>query len=185
MKDELLKSNYVQADETTLNVIEHNGNESKAKKYMWLYKTGASQKPIILYDYQKTRASSCSKEFLKGFSGFLQTDEALKNSRSIIGFNYCEQIYKLEKDIKAQYGKDEDYYQKLYEIRLKKLAPILEEFEKYINIEIKDALPRSPLGKALEYVQKTVPIMKNILEDGSLEIDNNVAERAIKPFIIG
>ena len=42
---------------------------------------------------------------------------------------------------------------------------ILEDFEKYINIEIKDALPRSPLGKALEYAQKTVPTMKNILED--------------------
>lgn len=27
--------------------------------------------------------------------------------------------------------------------------------------------------------------MKLILEDGSLEIDNNVAERAIKPFVIG
>ncbi len=218
MKDELLKSNYVQADETTLKVIEHNGNESKAKKYMWLYKTGSIRNPIILYDYQKTRSSSCPREFLKGFSGFLQTDgyqgynkvesvkrlyclahirrkfheivsdlsdEALKNSRAIIGFNYCEQIYKLEKDIKVKYGDEEDYYQKRYEIRLKKLAPILEDFEKYINIEIKDALPRSPLGKALEYSQKTVPIMKNILKDGFLEIDNNAAERAIKPFVIG
>ena len=218
MKDELLKSNYVQADETTVKVIEHNGNESKAKKYMWLYKTGSSRNPIILYDYQKTRSSSCPKEFLKGFSGFLQTDgyqgynkvenvkrvyclahirrkfheivnnlsdEALKNSRAIIGFNYCEQIYKLEKDIREQYGNDDDYYQKRYEIRLEKLSPILEAFEKYINIEIKDALPRSPLGKALEYAQKTVPTMKNILEDGSLEIDNNAAERSIKPFVIG
>jgi transposase len=218
MKDEVLKSNYVQADETTVKVIEHNGNESKAKKYMWLYKTGSSRNPIILYDYQKTRSSSCPKEFLKGFSGFLQTDgyqgynkvenvkrvyclahirrkfheivnnlsdEALKNSRAIIGFNYCEQIYKLEKDIREQYGNDDDYYQKRYEIRLEKLSPILEAFEKYINIEIKDALPRSPLGKALEYAQKTVPTMKNILEDGSLEIDNNAAERSIKPFVIG
>ena len=166
MKDELLKSNYVQADETTLKVIEHNGNESKAKKYMWLYKTGSSRNPIILYDYQKTRSSSCPKEFLKGVSGFLQTDgyqgynkvenvkrvyclahirrkfheivenlsdEALKNSRAIIGFNYCEQIYKLEKDIREQYGKDDDYFQKRYEIRLEKLAPILEDFEKYRN----------------------------------------------------
>ena len=218
MKDELLKSNYVQADETTLKVIEHNGNESKAKKYMWLYKTGSSRNSIILYDYQKTRSSPCPKEFLKGFSGFLQTDgyqgynkvenvkrvyclahirrkfheivenlsdEALKNSRAIIGFNYCEQIYKLEKDIREQYGNDDDYYQKRYEIRLEKLSPILEDFEKYINIEIKDALPRSPLGKALEYAQKTVPTMKNILEDGSLEVDNNAAERSIKPFVIG
>ena len=113
------------------------------------------------------------------------SDEALKNSRAIIGFNYCEQIYKLEKDIREQYGNDDDYYQKRYEIRLEKLSPILEDFEKYINIEIKDALPRSPLGKALEYAQKTVPTMKNILEDGSLEVDNNAAERSIKPFVIG
>ena len=63
MKEELIKSNYIQADETTLKVIESNGNESKAKKYMWIYKTGASRKPIILYDYQKTRSSSCPKEF--------------------------------------------------------------------------------------------------------------------------
>lgn len=27
--------------------------------------------------------------------------------------------------------------------------------------------------------------MKLILEDGSLKIDNNAAERAIKPFVIG
>lgn len=218
MKEELIKSNYIQADETTLKVIENNGNESKAKKYMWIYKTGASRKPIILYDYQKTRSSSCPKEFLKGFSGFLQTDgyqgynkvenakriyclahirrkfheiiadlnqEALKNSRAIIGFNWCEKIYNLERSLRENYSNIDDYYQKRYEIRLKELKPLLEAFEEYINIEIKDALPRSPLGKALEYAQKTVPKMKTVLEDGSLEIDNNAAERAVKPFVIG
>ena len=218
MKEELLKSNYIQADETTLKVIENNGSESKAKKYMWIYKTGASKKPIILYDYQKTRSSSCPKEFLKGFSGFLQTDgyqgynkvenakriyclahirrkfheivsdlneEALKNSRAIIGFNWCEKIYNLERQLRENYSNTDDYYQKRYEIRLKELKPLLEAFEEYINTEIKDALPRSPLGKALEYAQKTVPKMKTVLEDGSLEIDNNAAERAVKPFVIG
>ncbi len=53
MKEELLKSPYVQADETTLQVIEDNGKESKSKKYMWLYKTGGNVRPIIIYDYQK------------------------------------------------------------------------------------------------------------------------------------
>ncbi len=128
MKEQLLESHYVQADETTVVVVDSKGEDSKAKKYMWLYKTGEYKDPIILYDYQKTRASTCPKEFLKGFSGILQSDgyqgynqvenvkriyclahirrkyfdivsklkdEALKNSRALIGFNFCEQLYKI------------------------------------------------------------------------------------------
>lgn len=218
MKYELLKRNYIQADETTLQVIDDDGEDSKSKKYMWLYKSGASKEPIILYDYQKTRSSSCPKEFLKEFSGFLQTDgysgynkvdnikriyclahirrkfyeiivnldeEALKKSRAIIGFNYCEKLYKIEKDLREAYSKDEDYYNKRYEIRLKKSAPLLDEFKEYVEREIKNALPKSPLGKALDYTKKLLPDMKTFLLDGSLEIDNNGAERAIKPFVIG
>jgi len=39
MKEELLKTNYIQADETTLQVIDDSGKDSKSKKYMWLYKS--------------------------------------------------------------------------------------------------------------------------------------------------
>nr|WP_278337323.1 transposase [Clostridium cochlearium] len=70
--------------------------------------------------------------------------EALKNSRAIIGFNYCEQIYKLEKELRETHS-----------------------------------------NKALDYAKKNLPGLKNVLLDGSLEVDNNAAERAIKPFVIG
>ena len=46
-------------------------------------------------------------------------------------------------------------------------------------------LPRSPLGEALEYSRKLLPSFRIFLTDGSLEIDNNGSERAIKPFVIG
>ncbi|EJT6165224.1 transposase [Clostridium perfringens] len=39
-----------------------------------MYKNCSSKRPIILYDYQKTRPSSFTKNFLKDFSGYLQTD---------------------------------------------------------------------------------------------------------------
>lgn len=218
MQEGLLKTHYVQADETTLKVIDANGKDSKSKKYMWLYKSAGSKSPIILYDYQKTRASSCPKDFLKGFSGYLQTDgytgynrvenikriyclahirrkyheiivhldeEALKKSRAIIGFNYCEKLYKIEKYLREKYRDNEDYYKTRYEIRIKESAPILNEFMEYVERELKDALPKSPLGQALEYTRKLLPDMKTFLKDGSLEIDNNGAERAIKPFVIG
>src|SRR5471030_662156 len=88
MKEELLNRNYIQADETTLQVIDDCGKDSKSKKYMWLYKSGALESPIVLYDYQKTRSGSCPKEFLKGFSGYLQTD-------GYSGYNSVENIKRL------------------------------------------------------------------------------------------
>lgn len=218
MKEDLLKRDYIHADETTLKVINDNGKDSKSKKYMWLYMSETNDKPVILYDYQNTRSSSCPKNFLGNFTGYLQTDgysgynsvseatriyclahirrkfydvisnldqEALKKSRAIIGFNYCEKIYKLEKELRESYSKDKNYHDIRFEARNIKLALIIDEFINYIDVEIQNALPKSPLGKALDYAKKHVPSLKNVLLDGSLEIDNNAAERKIKPFVIG
>ena len=70
-------------------------------------------------------------------------------------------------------------------MRQEKLKPLLEDFQKYIDEEIPNALPKSALGKALNYTKNLLPAMNYVLEDGELEIDNNSAERAIKPFVIG
>ena len=219
MKEELLKRNYIQADETVLKVLNDKGKETNKQKYMWLYKSPDKDYPIIIYDYQKTRSGSCPKNFLNGFSGYLQTDwyagynkvedvkrlyclahirrkfheiiinldkEALKTSIAFIGFNYCTKLYKIEKELREQHRGTEDYYEKRYKIRLEKSKPIIEEFIAYVDKEIKEAIPRSPLGKALAYAKPLLPsFLKVFLEDGSLEIDNNSAERSIKPFVIG
>ena len=218
MKEDLLKRDYIHADETTLKVINDNGKDSKSKKYMWLYMSQTEDKPIILYDYQSTRSSSCPKNFLKNYKGYLQTDgysgynsvsgakriyclahirrkfhevivnlddEALKESRALIGFNYCEQIYKFEKELRDTYSSNPDYYEIRYKERINKLSSIINDFIEYIDKEILLALPRSPLGKALDYAKKHVPSLKTVLLDGRLEIDNNAAEREIKPFVLG
>nr|MCR4943472.1 IS66 family transposase [Clostridium sp.] len=74
MKEDLLTRDYVHADETTLKVINDDGKDSKSKKYMWLYMSETGGRPVILYDYQSTRSSSCPKNFLKDYKGYLQTD---------------------------------------------------------------------------------------------------------------
>jgi transposase len=81
-------------------------------------------------------------------------EETLKKSRAIIGFNLCEKLYEIEKELREKYSEDEDYYKKRYEIRLEKSALIIDEFKKYVDIEIENAVPRSPLGGALAYTQK-------------------------------
>ena len=218
MKQNLLKSSYVHADETPVRVIDSKGRESRSKHYMWVYVSDTEDSSIILYDYQKTRSSSCPTKFLEGFSGYLQTDgysgynkienvkrlyclahirrkffdivtelhgEALKHSRVIIGFDYCEQLYSIEKDLREQYNGSDDYYDDRHRIRLKKSLSIFNKFQKYVETEIPDALPASALDKALSYTQKLLPNMKAFFTDGSLEIDNNAAERAVKLFVIG
>lgn len=112
-------------------------------------------------------------------------EEALKTSRAAIGFNYCAKLYQIEKELREQYSKDYDYYEKRYKERLEKSKPIIEEFMTYVDKEIKDAVPRSALGKALAYTKPLLPNLMTFLEDGSLEIDNNGAERSIRPFVVG
>lgn len=218
MKEELLKRSYIQADETVLKVLDDRGKESNKQKYMWLYKFPDKDRPIIIYDYQRTRSGSCPQKFLSGFSGYLQTDgyagynkvestkriyclahirrkfheiivnldeEALKTSRAVIGFNYCAKLYKIEKELSEQYGKEDDYYERRNKKRLEESKPIIEEFIAYVDKEIENAVPKSALGKALAYAKPLLPNFMTFLEDGALEIDNNGAERSIRPFVVG
>lgn len=219
MKKELIKRDYIQADETVVKVLDDKGKESKKQKYMWLYQSPDKDSPIIIYDYQKTRSSSCPKKFLSDFEGYMQTDayagynkvenvkrlyclahirrkfhdiivhlnkEALKTSKALIGFNYCEKLYDIEKQIKLQYSNEEDFYNIRHKKRLEESKKVIEDFIAYVDKEIKEAIPRSALGKALAYTKPLLRSFKDVfLEDGSLEIDNNAAERSIKGFVIG
>ena len=45
-------------------------------------------------------------------------------------------------------------------------------------------LPQSPLGKAIHYCIKLWPGLTRFLEDGRLEVDNNLTEQEIKPLVI-
>ena len=71
----LTDQSFIQADETTLTVVQ-DGRENGTKSYMWLYQSGEHlpQYPVVLYEYQATRAGRHAKTFLSGFEGYLQTD---------------------------------------------------------------------------------------------------------------
>ncbi len=74
MREYLLQRDILHADETTLQVLKEPGRSADSTSYMWLYRTGRDGPPIILYDYQTTRASKHPARFLKGFKGYLHTD---------------------------------------------------------------------------------------------------------------
>lgn len=69
--------------------------------------------------------------------------------------------------------------------RNEKLKPKMEAFEIWAQKQIDLAVPKMALYSALAYALKYWPYVKNVLTDGRLELSNNIAERAIKPFVIG
>ncbi len=71
------------------------------------------------------------------------------------------------------------------EARIKHLKPVLEDFFSWVKAESEISLPKSKYGLALEYALKQKDKAMRVLEDGRLELDNNLAERTVKPFVIG
>lgn len=75
LRTKLLEYHVTQADETPVEVI-HDGRSAGSKSYMWVHRSGEmyTDRPIVLYEYQKTRNSGHPLEFYKDFQGILVTD---------------------------------------------------------------------------------------------------------------
>ena len=75
LQKHLRSQTIIQADETTCQVTK-DGRPSDAKSYMFVYRTSehCKEKPVILYQYGKTRSKSNIQKFLEGFSGILVSD---------------------------------------------------------------------------------------------------------------
>lgn len=70
-------------------------------------------------------------------------------------------------------------------LRDEKLRPLMEDFGRWLDAQIPKAAPRLKLHGALAYAKKYWPYVMNALDDGGAALSNNVAERGIKPFVIG
>jgi hypothetical protein len=95
------------------------------------------------------------------------------------GLSYCNKLFDLER-------KFENYTpEKRYLARIKYSKPLLDDYFEWALKENAVALPKGPLGKALTYNINQRAKLEGFLLDGRLELSNNRAERAIKPFVIG
>jgi len=81
---------FLQMDETMLQVMREENKSDTQKSYMWVARGGPPDKRVIWYEYHSSRSASHAKEFLEGYSGYLQTDgfsgydSAVKNNPDII-----------------------------------------------------------------------------------------------------
>ncbi len=219
MHQELLKKQVLHADETVLEVLREPGREGIMNSYMWVYVVGSGEIPIALYNYTQGRSGDFAKEFLKGFSGYLQTDgyagyhklqsnghdsgiilsgcwaharrkydEALKGisdkmgTAALItkqGLEYCNTLFRLEQHLKDLSPGER------HSRRQEEALPVLEAYFAWTKRYQQEVLPKSLLGSAISYSLNQEVYLRSYVLDGRLELSNNRAERAIKPFVIG
>lgn len=213
MREHLLKRDIIHADETTLQVLKELGRSASSTSYMWLYRTGREGPPIILYEYQTTRASKHPERFLKDFRGYLHTDgyDGYIAMPGIINVGCLAHARRYFVDaIKAVPPKKDNIptvteeglafcnelfkverllhdvtCEERYEGRKKYSKPILDKFKEWIKYYSTRVAPKTALGKAVNYCKNQWNKLEAFMLDGRLEIDNNRSERAIKPFVIG
>ena len=214
LRDRLLDHDILQMDETTVQVLNEAGKSAQSKSYLWLQRGGPPDQPVVLYDYDPGRGAGVPKRLLADFSGYLQTDgydgyNAVVTANGLIHVGCMAHARrKFSEAVKAQ-GKNKKkgkahqglvLIQKLYRVekqarrlapeeryarRQQQARPVLDELRSWLDDSLPLVPPTSATGKALHYLHREWGKLIRYLDDGRIEIDNNGAENAIRPFVVG
>ena len=206
----------INIDETPVQVLNEAGRSNTGKSYMWIYRGGDPEHPVLIYQYHPTRSGQVPLSFLDGYQGYVQTDgysgyDALGRQSGIdlVGC-WAHARRKFVKVINAKSGKKKkgvadkainiigSLYQierfakeadlnpdSIYQLRQEKAKPILDKFHRWLLIKSDITPPQGLLGKAVNYTLKYWDRLVRYIEDGRLRPDNNLAENAIRPFVVG
>ncbi len=90
-------------------------------------------------------------------------------------------LYDVERDAKRR-NLDADSIKSL---RQEKSKPILEEIRRVIDSWSLQILPKSPIGKAINYALGQWKALNRYIENGILSIDNNLSERILRMVVLG
>ena len=208
-KQLVLGQGYLQVDETPIRVLDPNKKGKTHQGYYWVYNSPIQN--AVLYDYRKGRGREGPKEMLKDFKGYIQSDGynvydwfGKKEGITLVNcWAHARRYFEKALDYDAQgAGHVMTEIQKLYaierfarlmkltkadrkELRLEHALPILNELGKWMAKNLTKHLPKSPMGEAIHYTIARWEHLLAYLYDGSLEIDNNLVENAIRPTALG
>ncbi|AKF43785.1 ISPsy5, transposase [Pseudomonas syringae pv. syringae str. B301D-R] len=102
-----------------------------------------------------------------------------KTGRADIALSLINKLYGIERNLKE--GSDEQRY----EARQQNSLPVLTELHAWMEKTQPQVTAQNALGKAISYLASNWHKLMRHTEAGFLPIDNNAAERAIRPFLIG
>jgi len=209
LKKRVQESSYLMADETPIPVQTKDKPGSTHKGYHWVYY--APREKLVCFDYRKGRGREGPDEFLEHFRGMLQTDGydaydiyEKKEGVTLYGcMAHARRKFEKAKDNdpkRAEYvlGRMQDLYtterearennlspDEQKELRVEQYLPILLELEKWMKEQYDEVLPKSSIGQAINYTKKLWPRLSRFIQNGLIEIDNNLIENSIRPVALG
>jgi hypothetical protein len=213
LRDALFDGRILHMDETTVQVLKEAGRAATSKSYMWVQTGGPPDRPVVIYDYNPSRGGDVPIELVTGYQGFLMTDgyeayNALARTEGIehqVCWAHCRRgfidaqrvqpkgktgradealrlirsLYRIERELK-----DADVTARFLARRAQSV-PILKGMRTWLDKALVAVTPKSALGKALAYMHHYWPKLIRYVEWGDTPIDNNRAENAIRPFVVG
>jgi len=95
------------------------------------------------------------------------------------GLAFIQALYRIEHTLKDKTTEEK------FSIRQQQSTLILDKLKAWLEKSLPQTPPQSPIGKALYYLHNQWAHLINYISDGDYPIDNNAAENAIRPFVIG
>jgi transposase len=207
MVESVKHSSYIQADETPTRVLDKNKKGKSHRGYYWVYHSPL--KRMVVFDYQKSRNKNAPRKILENYKGYLQSDgyavynhyvtdesvvhlacwaharryfeQSLDNDkvRSEHVLLEIQKLYAIERELKEATNEERKNQ------RLEKSLPIINELGKWLFRESNNVLPKSSIGKAINYTKNLWDSLQSYLYNGDLHIDNNLVENSIRPNALG
>lgn len=212
LKITLLTQTAIHADETPVTVLQDEKTNHYMWVYCSGRDSpdpNSSANNIVIYNYQSSRAAICPKEFLGDYKGYLQVDGYAayestsatlagcmaharrkfidaqkiqpkgKVGRADWAVAHIQKLYRLEAQCSGKAPAEK------YALRQLHAVPLLAEFKTWLDKSAQQTNPKSTLGEAIAYTLRQWKKLMTYTQHGQLCIDNNRAERAVKPFVIG
>ena len=178
---------------------------------MWIFRNkNKSPQPIVWFNYQPTRHSQPPLAFLQNYKGAIvadgyagythlgKTDEIIlagcwahvrrkfkdtkrvnKESDADVFISNIQKLYRIETKGKELAEND------LVKLRQKYSKPIIDKIQILLNQYKEKVIPDSSFSKAINYALNQWDKLIVFLDYGIIPLDNNLAENAIRPFVIG
>ena len=102
-----------------------------------------------------------------------------KTGKADQGLAFIQSLYRIEQTLKNKAIEEKCI------ARQQQSQLILDRLKAWLEKSLPLSPPQSPIGKALYYLHNQWPHLINYVCDGDYPIDNNAAENAIRPFVIG
>lgn len=209
MKARLQARDYLQVDETPVRYLDPDVKGKSQQGWLWTY---SHPRDDVVFDWNVSRSREGPRQFLENFRGKLQTDgysvyESLARERKgdliLIGcmahvrrgfhealgegrlaawiVGQIGLLYAVEKTLREQKAGP-----KLRaSVRAWQSRPILKRLRQAMESVRRRVLPQSLLGQATDYALSRWETLIRYVDDGRLEIDNNLCENAIRPTALG